>query len=185
MSIIEFPSRWNAPYNIHALEGNCGVLAAWGVLRYFHKRTSSRQLIQACRYTKKHGVFGIALAVALKEYGLTVTYYADPDPDPHAIERQSRRKAEQMGLPLKGAIELEQVLGLLTPQTIPVVLYETEEGNGHISPLTGCTDGYVYLPYAEMDERQKMSKEEFVRRWAAPEILGTCVMVSRPRAIRK
>lgn len=176
--MIDFPSFENAPARLLALEGNCGVLAAWGVLRYFHKRTSAMQLIQACRYTRKHGVFAIALAIALKEHGLSVTFYSDPDPAPNLIERRCYRTAEQMGLPVLDAIEIEQFLGLLTPKTIPIILYETDEGNGHFSPITEYAEGSIHLPYAEAEERRSTSVEDLRRRWSAPEIYRQCILVA-------
>jgi len=84
-------------------------LVAWGVLTYFRRPCSVRDLVQACRYTKKHGVFAIALAVALHEKGLRVTFHTDPDPEPKRIERTCYARASALRLPVKPAIRLERI----------------------------------------------------------------------------
>lgn len=59
----------------------------------------ARDLARLCRYTKTHGVFAIALAVALHERGLRVTFHSDPDPSPKKIERTCDARATALGLP--------------------------------------------------------------------------------------
>ncbi len=181
--MIQFPSFLLVPCRLQKLDHSCGVLAAWGVLRYFHIRTSAECLIQACRHAETNGVFSIALAVALKEQGLVVTYRSDPDPAPHSVELRCFRRAEELGIPIGRAIELEEVLAQITPWTIPIVLYKTDDGNAHFSPIVGYVDDYVYLPYAETDEMCKMPREELLQRWNAPGIFRQCVMVSGPNPL--
>jgi hypothetical protein len=178
--MLNIPLRGEAPIRIHQLPGNCGVMAAWGVLRYFRRRTSAGRLIQDCRYTIKHGVFTIALGVALREHGLKVTFYSDPDPAQKRIEQWCFQRAEQLGITIEPAIELEQVLALVTPQTIPIIIYDTDKATGHFSPISGFADGCVHLPYAESEEHQRMQMLELQCRWTAPEILRQCIVVSRP-----
>src|SRR5262249_53723829 len=81
--VNDFPAYWNAPSQLLALDGCCGPVTAWGILKYFRIRASSAQIIEACRYTKRHGTFTIALAVALREFGLLVSFYSYFDPNPN------------------------------------------------------------------------------------------------------
>src|SRR5215204_4373283 len=106
MIIKNFPDYWDAPFQLLQLDGSCGVITAWGVLKYFRKRASSARLIKSCRYTKKHGTFTIALAVALREHGLTVKFFSEPDPNPNAIEKSCYRLAEKLGVQIYRAISL-------------------------------------------------------------------------------
>ena len=177
--MIDFPSFLDAPAQLHHLEANCGVLVAWGALRYFHKRASVTHLIKACRHTKRHGVFTIALALALKEHGLNISFHSDPDPAPERTERKCYRMAEELGITTSSGMGLDEVLSKVTPATIPIVLYETDSGNGHFSPVFGLLDGYVYLPYAETDETRRISHEKLESKRVALGIFRQCVIVSR------
>jgi hypothetical protein len=60
---MRFPEWWEAPQEILGIDGHCGLLAAWSVLRHFGKRISVPKLVKACGYTKRHGVFTVGLAV--------------------------------------------------------------------------------------------------------------------------
>ena len=63
---MKFPEWWEAPDELFNIDGHCGLVAAWVVLRHFEKRISVPHLVKACRYTKRHGVFTVSLAAALK-----------------------------------------------------------------------------------------------------------------------
>jgi hypothetical protein len=157
------------------LDGCCGPITAWGVLKYFGKHVSSARLVDACRYTKKHGTFLIALAVALRKFGLTVSFYSERDPNPTLIERRCLLIAEQTGIHIERAISLNMLLDKISPRHIPVVLYNTPEGNGHISPLLGVEGRSLMLPYAE---EELMPKRVFLKRWNEPEIYKQCLVAS-------
>jgi hypothetical protein len=171
--IKNFPDYWDAPSRLLQLDGSCGLITAWGILKYFKKRTSSERLIESCRYTKKHGTFTIALAVALRERGLSVRYFSEPDPNPNAIEKRCYRIAEKVGVQINGAISLEALLAQIGANCIPVVSYNTAENNGHLTPLLGTENGKVILPYSD---KGLMPKREFLSRWGEPEIFRQCVV---------
>ena len=85
---MQFPNYDDAPKSLLDSDGHCGLLAAWTVLRYFGKRSSSARLTRACRYSRRHGVFTIGLATALAEHGLSVDFYSQQDPSPAPMERR-------------------------------------------------------------------------------------------------
>jgi hypothetical protein len=172
---IKFPSYWNAPSKLLMLDGCCGPVTAWGVLKYFGKRVSSARLVESCRYTKKHGTFMIALAVALREFGLTVSFYSAHDPNPNLIERRCFSIAERMGINIERAIDLNLLLKKISPCHIPVVLFNTPEDNGHISPLLGVERQSLILPYSE---EEQIPKTVFLKRWNEPEIYKQCLVAS-------
>jgi hypothetical protein len=172
---INFPSYWDAPSRLLMLDGCCGPVTAWGVLKYFGKRVPSMKLVKSCHHTKKHGTFLIALAVALREFGLTVSFYSELDPNPTFIERRCLLIAERAGVRIDRAIGLNSLLGKISPRHIPVVLYNTPEDNGHISPLLGINSRNLALPYTE-DEL--MPKREFLKRWSEPGIFRQCLVAS-------
>ena len=153
---------------------------AWGILKYFRKRTSSTHLLESCHYTKKHGTFTIGLAVALREHGLSVRYFSEPDPNPKAIEKQCYRIAEKIGVQVNHAISLESLLAQIGEHSIPIVSYNTAENNGHLTPLLGAENGMVVLPYSD---KGFMPKHEFLRRWSEPEIFRQCIVAYLCRRI--
>jgi hypothetical protein len=172
---VRFPDRASAPPGLHAIDGNCGLLVAWGVLRHFRRPSSARELVRLCRYTKKHGVFAIALAVALRERGLRVTFHTDPDPAPKRIERICYARASALGVNVKRAIGLPSLLKSVRPNQIPVVLYDSPQGAGHFSPLLGRRRGKLLLPY---DDDGGLDQRTFARRWSAPDVLRQCLIVA-------
>lgn len=175
MVIISFPNHFDAPNKLLQLESNCGLITAWCILKYFKKRTSSEKLIKLCRYTKKHGTFTIALAVALKKHGLNVTFFSDTDPKPHLIENQSYRIAKNIGVNIQPAIRLELLLESININKIAAVLYNTAENYGHLTPLLGINGNNLILPYSD---EGFMLKQEFLVRWNEPEIYRQSLIVS-------
>ncbi len=175
MKIDNFPSIWSVPSKLLSLDGNCGPIAVWGVLRYFKKRISSRRIIKMCRHTQDHGSFTIALALALRERGLSVDFFTEPDKDPHPIERACYRRAGQLGIQINEAISLEAVLTKLTHRTIPILFFDTAERTGHFSPLTGIDGDNLILPYSQ---EGFLSKEEFSNRWNGKGVLKQCLVAS-------
>ena len=177
--MLDFPAWNDAPRRLRQLENGCGPLAAWGVLRYFHRRTSAARLISACRYTVENSTFVIALAVALREHGLNVTFYSRHDPAPNKVERHCYTLAEQIGVRMGGEARLEAILEQITEGAVPLILYNTDDDNGHISPLVGYSGGKVYLAHAASAKSQVMSRKELRRRWMAPEICRQCLIVAK------
>ena|SRR5580693_4804335 len=173
--IGNFPSYWDAPSQLLSLNGCCGPVTAWGILKYFGKRPSSAKLIEACRYSKRHGTFMIALAVALGEAGLSVSQYSDHDPDPHLIERRCYKAASRLGIRVAPTKGLNALLTQIGSGSIAVVFYLAAEGNGHISPLLGVEGPNLVLPYSNGG---LLPRREFVKRWNEPGIFRQCLVVS-------
>ena len=126
-------------------------------------------------YTKRHGVFTVALAAALKEHGLNVSFHSDPDERIGGFERRCYAKARRVGILAKPALSLPALISAWKHGAIPIVFYNTESNNGHFSPLLGSRNGQLRLPLAESG---RMAESEFVTRWSGPEILRQCVIAN-------
>lgn len=176
MPASQFPSYYEAPAALLALDGNCGPLSVWLLLRHFRKRTSSERIIRLCRYTKRHGTFTIALAVALREHGLKVSFHTEEDPTPMPVERRLYRTAERSGVVMGKALQVDELVPRIRQGEVAVVCFNTAAGDGHFSPLIGIKRRHLVLPYTE---RGEMDVEEFERRWTAPGICRQCVFASR------
>jgi hypothetical protein len=173
---MRFPEWSEAPQEILALDGYCGLLAAWSVLRYFRKRVSVPKLVKACRHTKLHGVFTLCLAVGLKEHGLCVSFHSDPDNGIAAFEGRCYARARRMGVNLEPALDLSALLGERRRGRIPIVFFNTSSDVGHFSPLLGVRNGVLRLPLAEGGA---MRIDDFVARRYDPEILRQSIVVGR------
>jgi len=172
---ISFPSYFDAPNKLLQLDSNCGLVTAWSILKYFKKRTSSAKLIELCCHTKKHGTFTIALAVALKKHGLNVSFFSEYDPNQHLIERRNYIIAKKIGINIQPAINLDLLLNNINSNNLAVVLYNTPENNGHLSPLLGNDRNNLILPFSD---EGFMTKQEFLIRWNEPEIYRQSLIVS-------
>jgi hypothetical protein len=148
----------------------------WMVLRHFRKRTSARQIIRRCRHTKKTGTFTIAMAVALRESGLQVEFHTDRDADPRPIERQLYTRAKQLNIQVCDPLTIEQLAARIRGRTIAIVYYDTDEHNGHFSPLIAFRNSRLILPYSDCGS---MQIAEFEAKWSAPKICRQCIIISR------
>ena len=137
------------------------------------------RLVRSCRFTQRHGTLVIILAVAFREYGLSVDLYSDPDPAPQAIERRCYCLAEKLGGRMHPAVELPQLLTQVGPRTVAVVNYDADPDSAHLSHILPRDAGTVYLPYAETEQNEVMEVAEFLRLWSAPEIYRQCLVVTR------
>lgn len=115
----------------------------------------------------------IALAVALSEHGLNIRFYSDNDSEPNLIEVESYKIANQIGVEISNSISINKLISQMTPHSIPIVLYNTDENNGHITPLIGVEKELLYLPYSDDG---KMFKKEFIKRWDEEGILKQCIV---------
>jgi hypothetical protein len=179
---MKFPEWWEAPGEIQELDGHCGIIAAWSVLRYFGMSDSVPKIISACRYTKRYGVFSVHLAAGLKELGLQVSFHSELDDHIGVFEKRGYARASRLGIPVSPPMELSAVLRQRRRGRIPIVLYDTPSGTGHFSPLLGVRGGLLRLPLAE---NGAMPSEKFLAAWSAPEILKQCVIAGRWRAIER
>lgn len=168
-----FPQWWQAPKELIELDGHCGILAAWSVLAFFGKPIAVPKLIKACRHTKRHGIFAVALGAGLKELGLEVAFHTDPDKSICGFENRCYSRARQMGLEPEPAVNLSTLLRERRCGRVPIVLFNTDSGSGHFSPLLGMRKGNLRLPLAEGGE---MTTRQFLRRWSAEGILRQCII---------
>lgn len=176
MAMDRFPSYDDAPRAFFALDGNCGPVSVWMLLRHFRRRTSSERIIRLCRYTKRHGTFTIALAIALREHGLRVHFHTEVDPAPMPIERRLYKTAEKSGVMMGEALRVDQLLARIRRGEVAIVCCDTDTGDGHFSPLLGVEQDRLILPYTDQGG---MDVEEFERRWTAPGICRQCVFAVR------
>jgi hypothetical protein len=172
----EFPGYYEAPLALFALEGNCGLMSVWLLLRHFHRRTSSERIIRLCRYSRRQGTFTIGLAIALREHGLRVTFHTDKDPAPMPIERRLYKTASKLGIVVEDALKVSEILDRVRCGEVAIVSFDTDDGDGHFSPLIGAKGRRLVLPYTE---NGIMDVEEFESRWTAPAICRQCILAVR------
>jgi hypothetical protein len=170
------PGYYKLPGALLALDGNCGPLSVWLLLKLFRKRTSSERIVRLCRHSKRFGTYTIALAIALRELGLKVSFHSEEDPDPMPLERRLYRTAERLGVVMGKALQVDELLNRIRHGEIAIVFFDTDAGGGHFSPLIGVKRQRLVLPYTDVGE---MDAEEFERRWTAPGICRQCVFASR------
>lgn len=162
------------PKLLRELDGGCGVVSAWIVLRLFHKRVKSSDLIRQCRYTENDGVFIISLAVAIKQNGINVELYKDFDPNPEPLEIQGFIDAEKIGVKIFPAIPIIKASTFINENKVVIALYDTEDGQAHISPISSINKKKVTLMYDLEDE---VKIDEFELRRSAPGICRQLIVV--------
>lgn len=170
---MKFPDWWEAPEELLEIDGHCGLLAAWAVLRSFGKSTEVSRLVRTCRYTKRYGVFTIDLAACLLEHGLDVSFHSEPDSEIGEFERRGYARAYRIGLQVRPALGLPGLLRERRRGRVPIVIYSTPLNAGHFSPLLSLRHGVLRLPLAEGGT---MPENEFLTRWTAPGILRQAVI---------
>lgn len=174
--MINFPEVYDAPLLLLALEGNCGPLSAWMVLKYFRKRVSSKDLLAACHYTRLNGTYTIGLAVALRGYGLDVSFYSELDQSQSSVERSLYKKAIRNGVNFRQAITIDNLLRKINEDYISIVYFEASRGIGHFSPLIGNRNRSLLLTYTE---NGKMNIKKFKRKWNAAGYCRQCILIHR------
>ena len=174
MASVQVADWWEAPDDLFAVDGHCGLLAAWMVLAARGRLASVQELARGCRHTKRHGIFTVSLAAALTEMGLAVRFHSDPDPEIGVFERRCYARARRVGVLVRPALSLEQLLDEVQRDHVSIVLFNTDSDQGHFSPLLGETDGKLQLPLASQGS---MSRDEFRMRWSASGILRQCVVI--------
>ncbi len=170
---MKFPGWSEAPEELLEIDGHCGLVAAWSVLRYFGKSTKLPKLVKMCRYTKRHGVFTVSLATCLLEHGLDVSFHSDPDSDIGEFERRGYIRARRLGLQTWPAMDLPALLRERKRGRVPIVLFNTSSDSGHFSPLLSLRHGVLRLPLADGGA---MPANEFLLRWTDPGILRQAVV---------
>lgn len=174
MSQEDFPALADVPRELRVLEGGCGAVAVWQVLRSFGLSVSSSQILEACRFESGVGTYPIALAAALARFGLRVSFLGDPDPDPQAIERELYEEAARLGVTFGDAVSLVDLDAMSSAGAKSIVLYHTgdDEQYGHLTPVLGVYYDEVVAP----NEGDGLMVAEMERRRQAPGILRQCVV---------
>jgi hypothetical protein len=173
---MKFPEWWKASEEILAMDGHCGLVAAWSVLHYFGRHPSVPDIVSSCRHSKRYGVFSVCLAAGLKELGLQVSFHSEHDDHIGAFEKRGYARARRLGLSVEPALDLPSLLRERRRGRIPIVLFDTASESGHFSPLLGNRNGVLRLPLASGGT---MPTDEFLAAWSAPGILNQCVIVGR------
>ena len=166
------PSLWSAPATLLGLDGHCGLLTAWVALRHFHRRTSSAKLVRACGYSCEDGIFSVALACALHDHGLEVTFYTDPDLAMQPAEQPFYSRASSLGILVQPAAALDVLIAQVAAGRLPIVLYYTPEGGTHFSILTGSSPDAV-----QFHDEGELSRQTFEQGWNTPDTLRQTVIV--------
>jgi hypothetical protein len=170
-----FPNHVEAPRALLGLEGNCGPLSVWLLLKHFRKRTSAGKLIRLCRHAKRHGTVTIGLAYALHLHGLRVEFHTENDAAPKPVERVLYRTAKRAGVTMGGPLDMDNLLCRVRDGEIGIVSYDEDDGTGHFSPVIGMRKNRLILPYST---EGSMEPDEFEMRWRAPGVCRQCLFAS-------
>ena len=145
-----FPRQVDAPGSLQLLEGNCGALSVWQVLKYFGQDASTQEVLSACRFDAVQGVYAIGIAVALAEFGLRVSFFSDPDTDRNPQEQDLYARASALGVSLEPGVtlfELERAIERAPSDSgIGIILYEGALGEAHFTPFLGLLDDEIVAP---------------------------------------
>lgn len=165
------PAPGEAPKALYALPGNCGPMSVWQVLRRFGRRVGAGRIVRACRH-ERDGCHTIALALALREFGLRVAFHTDPDPAIEPREAECYDEARRLGIPISPALELAELRRLVRRR--PAIVFLAGTDGGHFSPLVGFRRGRAVLPYTE---DMGLPVAEFEARWSGPGYPRQCMLV--------
>ena len=99
-------------------------------------------LVQLCRHTEDEGTSTISLAVALKQLGLHVSFYTDPDSDLQPTEQWFYQKASEMNISIEAAIKYDQILQATEQGKYVIAYYDTLE----------CVGNHSLIYSADLDE---------------------------------
>ena len=171
---MRFPEWRKAPAEILAMDGHCGLIAAWSVLHYFGKHVSVSEIVSSCRHTKRYGLFSVNLAAGLKELGLEVSFHSEKDDHVGGFEKRGYARARRLEIPVRPAVELSVLLRERRKGRVPIVLYDTASESGHFSPLLGRRGSLLRLTLAPGGT---IPTDQFLSAWSAPGILRQCVIV--------
>lgn len=109
MNGSSFPRPIDAPDSLRILDGSCGPMSAWQVLKYFGQDVSTEQVLSASRFDVVDGVYAIGIAVALAEFGLRVSFFSDPDTDCGLVEQSLYARASARGVSFNPGVRLVEL----------------------------------------------------------------------------
>jgi hypothetical protein len=149
-------------------------MSVWLMLRRFGKRVGVARIVRACHHTERDGCYGIALALALHEFGLRVAFHTDPDPTIEPREARCYERARRLGIPIEPAVGLTDLRRLIRWRPA-IVYFAGTDGGAHFSPLVGFRRRRAVLPYTEDAE---LPVGVFESRWSGPSYPRLCMLVS-------
>jgi hypothetical protein len=85
-------------------------------------------------------------------------------------------RAKQLDIQVCDPLTIVRLAARIRDRTIAIVYYETDEHNGHFSPLIAFRNCRLILPYSD---RGSMRIAEFEAKWSAPKICRQCIIISR------
>ncbi|OEC89893.1 cysteine peptidase family C39 domain-containing protein [Acinetobacter sp. YK3] len=166
----------NIPESLLQLEANCGVFALWLILKQYQTHIDIADLIQLCRHDRQDGTFTIALAVAMKKLGYTVSFYTAPDPNIDDNEKQCYREAEGLQIPIEAALTYAEIQHAFKDGNFVIVFYDTLQGVGNQSLLYSIDEQEVSF----CDHFDVMSKAVFEQQRQADGICQQVIVIEQP-----
>jgi hypothetical protein len=171
-----YPDFSQAPSVLQILEGNCGPMSAWLVLKYFNKRMSVKSILKHSKHTRKDGVYTIGLAIALKVAGLKVVFHTDEDENISPSESKLYDEASKLGIEVCPAISIKKLLSFTCTGHAAIVYYEITKGIGHFSPVISSSNNQLFLLYSN---EQKMTEKEFSTKWNTQNACRQCIIAAQ------
>lgn len=131
------------PEQLQNLPANCGIYAVWMVFQHYGVDLEIADLVQLCRHSEEEGTSTISLAVALKQLGLDVSFYTEPDPDLQPTEAWFYQKAKEMKIAIEPAIGYQEILKAIERGQFVLVYYDTLDGIGNHSLIYSADEQEV------------------------------------------
>jgi hypothetical protein len=164
----------HVPPSLLSLESGCGVICGWLALRHYRKKVSIKHLVRLCKFTKSRGTYAVALAVALRKFGLPVIFLTDEDNDKKPVEIIAYRQAKKLNTQILPAPTIRDLNNYLRQGKFVIALYDAKGGVAHFSPLREITGGRVFF----IDPIEpNMSIRTFNRRRGAPGICRHTIVI--------
>lgn len=166
----------NIPESLLQLDANCGVFALWLILKQYQTHIDIADLIQLCRHDRKDGTFTIALAVAMKKLGYTVSFYTAPDQNIDDNEKQCYHEAERLLIPIEAALTYAEIQHAFESGNFVIVFYDTLQGMGNQSLLYAIDEQEVSF----CDHFDVMSKTVFEQQRQADGVCQQVIVIEQP-----
>lgn len=162
------------PESIESLDGNCGVASVWLVCHHANLVVEPQSLIQLCGHDTEVGTFTIALAVALNELGLPVSFHSDADPAINDAEIGYYERAKLHGIPLCSAQGICDIAKSLADGKQVISFFDAADGEGHFSPIEAIDQCDVRF---ECSNEPALSHQEFDARRRAAGICRQTIVI--------
>lgn len=121
------------PEQLQDLPANCGIYAIWMIFQHYGVDLEIDDLVELCKHNVEEGTSTISLAVALKQLGLQVSFYTDPDPELQPTEAWFYQRAKEMQIEIEPALEYSGILAAVGSGKFVIAYYDTLEGVGNHS----------------------------------------------------